>query len=192
MSPKSKAQNELIRQRSMQAIKEVALELFAHKGYHSTSISQIAKAAGVSKGLMYNYFSSKEELLETIVLELVEVGNQMIELLQQEEDPFEQLKKMTDMSFMMVASDLQHWKLMSSLAFQTDTLTNLEPKLHEMHQTGIRLMTDLFQRLGMDDPEEEAYLYGAMIDGVILHYMQFEDKYPLEKMKNFILKRYLK
>ena len=47
----------------------VALKLFAEKGYHATSISQIAVKAKVSKGLMYNYFSSKEDLLDEIIEE---------------------------------------------------------------------------------------------------------------------------
>jgi len=39
-----------------------ALQLFENNGYESTSISKIALTAGVSKGLMYNYFPSKVAL----------------------------------------------------------------------------------------------------------------------------------
>lgn len=46
---------------------DVALSLFAGNGYHNTTISQISKQAGISKGLMYNYFTSKEELLSEIL-----------------------------------------------------------------------------------------------------------------------------
>jgi len=35
------------------------LQLFANNGYESTSISKIALTAGISKGLMYNYFRAK-------------------------------------------------------------------------------------------------------------------------------------
>ena len=41
------------------AILDAPLQVFADEGYHNASISKIAKAAGVSKGLMYNYFESK-------------------------------------------------------------------------------------------------------------------------------------
>ncbi|PLX21155.1 MAG: hypothetical protein C0599_08290 [Salinivirgaceae bacterium] len=47
-------------------IVDAAITLFGENGFHNTSISQIAKNAGVSKGLMYNYFESKEELLKYI------------------------------------------------------------------------------------------------------------------------------
>ncbi len=45
---------------------ETAMELFSEQGFATTSIKSIARAAGVSQGLLYNYFSSKEELLRHI------------------------------------------------------------------------------------------------------------------------------
>ena len=46
---------------------DVALEHFANEGYFKTTIMHIARHAGISKGLMYNYFESKEELLVAII-----------------------------------------------------------------------------------------------------------------------------
>ena len=46
---------------------DVALEHFANEGYFKTTINHIAKHAGISKGLMYNYFESKESLLSEII-----------------------------------------------------------------------------------------------------------------------------
>ena len=43
-------------------IKEVALSLFANRGYHQTTMSDIARAAGVGRGTLYWYFPSKENL----------------------------------------------------------------------------------------------------------------------------------
>lgn len=45
---------------------DVALEHFSEVGFHATTINHIARHAGISKGLMYNYFRSKEELLGEI------------------------------------------------------------------------------------------------------------------------------
>ena len=44
------------------AIQSSALEVFAERGYHTTSIDDIARAAGVSKALIYEHFASKQEL----------------------------------------------------------------------------------------------------------------------------------
>lgn len=46
---------------------DTALEVFAAKGYRGTSIKDIAAAAGMSQGLMYHYFKSKEELLKATI-----------------------------------------------------------------------------------------------------------------------------
>lgn len=40
-----------------------ALDLFATQGYATTSVQQIVEAAGVTKGAMYHYFQSKDDLL---------------------------------------------------------------------------------------------------------------------------------
>lgn len=49
-----------------QQIIEAALKLFADKGYHATSIQEIAQTLGIAKGSVYVYFKSKEELLVSI------------------------------------------------------------------------------------------------------------------------------
>jgi TetR/AcrR family transcriptional regulator, fatty acid metabolism regulator protein len=43
-----------------------AVRVFARKGYHTCRVGDIAEEAGVAHGLLYHYFSSKEEVLQTI------------------------------------------------------------------------------------------------------------------------------
>src|SRR5205823_11693215 len=50
-------------------ILDAAVRVFARKGYHTCRVSDIAEDAGVAHGLLYHYFRSKEELLETIFRE---------------------------------------------------------------------------------------------------------------------------
>lgn len=54
-----------------QEITQAALEAFAEKGYAATRIEEVAKRAGVSKGLMYLYFKTKEELFKAVVKSVV-------------------------------------------------------------------------------------------------------------------------
>lgn len=56
-----------------QKIFEVSLRLFAEKGYGSTTIRDISKAAGISTGLLFHYFPNKQALL-TEHLELAAGG----------------------------------------------------------------------------------------------------------------------
>ena len=67
MSPRTQQQFKEMREEKMTLIMDVALEHFANEGYFRTTISHIARHAGISKGLMYNYFESKEALLRAIV-----------------------------------------------------------------------------------------------------------------------------
>ena len=45
------------------------MHVFARRGYHAARVGDIAEEAGVAHGLLYHYFSSKEEVLETIFRE---------------------------------------------------------------------------------------------------------------------------
>ncbi len=46
-----------------------AVRVFAEKGYHACRVSDIAREAGASHGLVYHYFASKEDILESIFVE---------------------------------------------------------------------------------------------------------------------------
>ncbi len=49
-----------------QRILEAAVRVFAVRGYHAARVGDIAEEAGVAHGLLYHYFSSKEEVLRTL------------------------------------------------------------------------------------------------------------------------------
>jgi TetR/AcrR family transcriptional regulator, fatty acid metabolism regulator protein len=50
-------------------ILDAAVRVFARSGYHASRVGDIAEEAGVAHGLLYHYFSSKEEVLATIFRE---------------------------------------------------------------------------------------------------------------------------
>jgi TetR/AcrR family fatty acid metabolism transcriptional regulator len=51
------------------ALLGAAVRVFARKGFHGARVGDVASEAGVAHGLVYHYFSSKDELLETIFRE---------------------------------------------------------------------------------------------------------------------------
>src|SRR5580698_7433873 len=51
------------------AILDVASEVFVAQGYAATSMSEIAARLGGSKGTLYNYFRSKEELFSAFIVD---------------------------------------------------------------------------------------------------------------------------
>jgi AcrR family transcriptional regulator len=50
-------------------ILDAAIRVFARQGFHTCRVSDIADEAGVAYGLVYHYFSSKDEILDTMFLE---------------------------------------------------------------------------------------------------------------------------
>jgi AcrR family transcriptional regulator len=54
-----------------QEITEAALAAFAEKGYAATRVDDVARRAGVSKGLLYLYFKTKEELFKAVIRSFV-------------------------------------------------------------------------------------------------------------------------
>ena len=52
------------------AIIETALKLFTERGFHGTSTAQISKEAGVATGTLFNYFPTKEYLINSLYFEV--------------------------------------------------------------------------------------------------------------------------
>ena len=56
-------------------ILDVALQVFAQRGFHGTSMNEVAEAAGVTKPVLYQHFDSKRDLYHSL---LQEVGNRLL------------------------------------------------------------------------------------------------------------------
>lgn len=65
-----------------QEILDGAMKLFSEKGYDRTSISDISKSLGISQGLCYRYFKSKEEIFESAIEEYANnIADEMIKVI---------------------------------------------------------------------------------------------------------------
>lgn len=69
MTPLNEEQLHQIRDERKEQIKAAALQVFARKGILSAKMSMIAETAGISNGLLYHYFKSKDELFTSLVQE---------------------------------------------------------------------------------------------------------------------------
>ena len=69
------------------AILDAAVRVFARQGFHACRVSDIADEAGVAYGLLYHYFPSKEEVLNTLFLERWGVMLEMIREVDREPRP---------------------------------------------------------------------------------------------------------
>jgi AcrR family transcriptional regulator len=74
MSPRGKKLNEQMRSDAMARITKAALEVFSAYGYYGSTMEKIMKASGLSKGLVYHYFPSKEKVFFHLVDSALEIS----------------------------------------------------------------------------------------------------------------------
>jgi AcrR family transcriptional regulator len=75
------------KQDKRQLLLDASVRVFARKGYHTCRVGDIAEEAGVAHGLLYHYFSSKEELLQTIFRDTWALMLETIESVQEPGEP---------------------------------------------------------------------------------------------------------
>jgi AcrR family transcriptional regulator len=71
MARPSKTPSESKREESRRAIQEAALDLFYTKGFEATTTRDIVKATGILNGSLYNRFKSKDDILMSIIAEVL-------------------------------------------------------------------------------------------------------------------------
>jgi len=89
------AKDAILTERKRKQIVEGACRLFFKKGYHGTTIREIASAAGMSLGQLYHYISSKDDILFLVYRHMQELWRQhLVETgIDRGHDPIEKLKK---------------------------------------------------------------------------------------------------
>jgi AcrR family transcriptional regulator len=190
MVPRTDEQYEEIRLKRKQQIAGVALELFATDAYQNTSVSKIAAKAGISKGLMYNYFKNKESLLHYILIEGLKDKLDVFIQLFKNMDSREKFRAMVEMIFGMIRKDPHYWKLYFSLAIQPIVLESLQNILQEIGMEFLKLIQEYFIKKGSSDPAAEAWVLTAAFDGAFMDYLVMPETYPLERVIDMIVEKF--
>ena len=190
MSPRTEQQFEEIRESRKKLILDTALELFATEGFHSTSISKIASTAGISKGLLYNYFESKEDLIRTIIFNGLDNLTRFIDPDRDGVLTKDELRYFLEEFSSMMTHDWHFWKLYFSLFTQQTVMKLVEKRLSVIIHTYMKMLTAYFKSNDYEDPEIEALLLGAILDGIGFHFMLDPERFPIEKVKNKLIKMY--
>ncbi len=192
MSPRTKEQYSKIRETSRKHIAEVALQLFAKYGYHATSVSQIAAKAKISKGLLYNYFKSKDDLLKSIIENGLNEIMMMTEQMKGGKNAKEKLSLLIKLSVEHLKKYTAFWDLFISLLLQPDVQKKTGAIFIQYRNEAVNLMAELFRQMDSENPDMDAFSLGTQLDGLGLNYVAAPDKFPIDKMKDYLIEKYCK
>ncbi|EMJ61725.1 MULTISPECIES: TetR/AcrR family transcriptional regulator [Leptospira] len=169
-------------------ILKTSLKLFSEQGYHGTTMRQVASKAGMSLGLAYRYFDSKEAILEGIIEShdkilkryitdevvsnpsredlIVNVSESIITLVKENEDYLR-----------------LYWNLM------------LQPKIHRLKRRNIRLVNMIFfetskktiRSIKPNYTEFEIKNLASTTIGYMINYLTNKKEFSLDDFRNFLI-----
>lgn len=188
--PRTPQQFEGIREERKALIMLTALGLFAKNGFHGTTISSIARKAGISKGLLYNYFENKNDLIKTIIYSGLDKIDRLMDPDKDGVLTGDEMEYFLDRFFDMLQNDTSFWKLYFTLLVQEPIIKLVEERLAEYVKKYIQLLTAYFKANEFEDPYTEALMFGSMLDGIAINYIANSELFPVEKIKEKILQKY--
>ena len=171
-------------------ILQTALELFAEQGYDRTPTSQIARAAGVSEGLIFRHYTNKAGLLKAIIDTGLEQVAQTMESYDTEPDPWQAILTHIKRSLEWIRVHQTFWRFVQKVRFQAAVLEVAGSQIEAGNRQIVSQLTENFKEAGAARPLEEALALFALIDGITIHYLQDPEHYPLEQMQTYLLQRY--
>lgn len=191
MCPRTEEQFEIIRKGSKQKILDAALEVFAKYGYHSASVSTIAEKAGIAKGLLYNYFESKEDVLyELMIGMVVPYIQEIIPVKRNQQLTRKDIINLINKTFDLVLEKPDYWKLYMGIFIQPEVMPKIMKKMWEEFEPFMSFMTGYFKTRGDKDPETMTRFFTAVMDGIQLHIMLDPENFPVEKVKKMLIKQF--
>jgi len=184
--PRTPEQYEEIRKTKKKVILDAALKLFAEKGYASASISCIAETANISKGLMYNYFKSKEELLKIIVQSFMDEIGEMLDPNRDDILCEEEAHLFFDKYFELLMTRTEETKLFVQLTVQPEVINIIADgdMLPKSAKQG-KMIFSYFADNHKDNTQMMLMNYAAIMKGITVLYAFAPERYPDEMMLQY-------
>ena len=160
-------------------ILDSAERLFEKKGYYDTSMDDIVKESKMSKGAIYGYFSSKEELFESLQeRDYAQSFQSSLALLEAKMSAREKLEKLADIYFLSNDEDAKAWCRMY-IEFSAASMhlkqahAKLEGRMGDIHKLIVTILREGIKngefRKGIDIDSIASVLI-ATVDGLTLHW----------------------
>jgi AcrR family transcriptional regulator len=190
----SRKEREFIARRN--EILEAATRLFARKGYHGTTMGEIAKEAEFSTGSLYNFFQNKEELYFKLLEEKIEaLEAQVYKILEEEGGIEERLGKYVEtiLGFFEVERDFFRIFSEQRSQFELSAKGQFADVIQEKYENYLGAMVELMQQ-GIEDglfkslhPAELALCFVGTINSMLFMFVNSEEPYELREKTGVIL-----
>ena len=193
MCPRKREDNEKIREQTSIRLLEGALRVFAKHGYHASSMSEIAKEAGVSKGLAYHYFSSKEDLLVSLAEQRLQQYLPLFKGLNEIVDAEERLDFLINFVSDELVKKIDELRFYNALYLHADGVRAIGKAMKKYQaQFDQQFLAEekLLRDLGFANPELEAIYLRSILQGISLEYMLSPKDYPLQQILEILISRY--
>jgi TetR/AcrR family fatty acid metabolism transcriptional regulator len=165
-------------------ILETAYDLFLNKGYWDTKIIDIADAAGIGKGTVYEYFESKDEIFFELFKTKVAAGYENLsELLDKEVSCEKKIKEYLDTELTNTSKYAINKSFLIDLMMKSDAFRNpaLIESIHELVKKKFSILLGIIKEgiksgeFRKTDPELAAIsLMGAINFFISINYMHIE------------------
>jgi AcrR family transcriptional regulator len=133
-------------------ILDAAVRVFARQGFHACRVSDIADDAGVAYGLVYHYFASKDEVLDTLFLERWGV---MLELIREvDAKPLPAREKLQAIAAFIIDSYRHDPELMKVIIVEVTRAAN---SFGQTHLAEIRTAYELISNIVAKAQDEGAF-----------------------------------
>ncbi|SIS80798.1 TetR/AcrR family transcriptional regulator [Salimicrobium salexigens] len=153
------------------SIMQAAIKLFAKKGFTSTSVQEIAKNAGISKGAFYLHFSSKDELLFALFDYYYNQMKAKVDACVNEPDPREKFVSQLAVMFKEIASHRDFIKMQireQTIPFNEDIETFTSRMRYESYQFYQNHILDIYGK----NAEEFSFEISIISEGMYKAYLE--------------------
>ena len=188
--PKTQAQYEALRQKRRKEIQEAALRLFANEGIHHTSMNAIASEAKISKGLIYNYFKSKQDLIHAILMDGFADFKQAFDRNKDGELTREEFEYFIRESFRILQQKPEFYLFYFNLLMQPSIVELIQREYKEIAEPFWHILYNYFAQQASGNPHIHAQVFGAVMDGIALHYVMNPKEFQIEETIQVILDKF--